>query len=966
MSVNFDRRNFLKFSAGAGAGLVLPNFTTVGGLHAQTLLGKPVRTYTDWQDVYRSQWTWDKVVRGTHILNCWYQAHCSWDVYVKDGLVFREEQAGEYEKINDELPDYNPRGCQKGGCYSERIYDPTRVTHPLRRVGPRGGNKWERVSWDEALTDIADTWLDVAVKEGTDRVVWDVGPGVDAGDQTIGLNRLSTLAQCPNLDQNGEIGDGRRGTLETFGKIFLEHSADDYFYSDLILFWAGNPLYTQIPNAHFLTEAKYRGARIISIASDYNASATKADLWIPVKAGTDAALAMGVAYLLVKNGKIDRDFVVEQTDMPLLVREDNGHFLTDADLKDGGDASQFYVFDETSKEVRKLPRKNLKLGKLRPALEAQTEAKLKDGSSVRLRTVFDRLRVRLADYTPEKAAEMCGTTPQMVIRLAAEIGAAKRMRNITQSTHSKLYHGNLSERAIILVFALTGNIGRKGAGFSGFPLLHADGLSSVITAKKIEDFKAGPSPVMMKMIGDRVAAGEHLEKVIQELGTVVFRPGSVPQRVSIQTPGTLFWQVHAGVSELSDNAPDWNRGLKRTVKEHLDESLAKGWQTCTPKPGDDPRILFSIVSNPFRRIRGNQKLTEVLLPKLYKYVVLDSRMNSSTRFADYVLPIAAWYESTRFKWVTPLSPYLVLTNKATPALGQSKTDYETIYLLTKKIQERAIARGIKVVKSSHGLDIDFSKIYDELTMDGAAAENDSEMLLKQSFEHGKQFGEVTWDQFKEKGFARFTRIPMGGGPAGNSCEIPKNDSMVALTYHTVRKDPYPTTTRRIQFYLDHPLYHEYDEVLPRHKNPPTLGGDYPLILTGGKTRWSIHSAWRDSRIMMRLHRPEPYVVISVEDAARRGIKEMDWIRVHNDTGEFQARAAVSPTMRPGQTLMYHAWERHQFRGKGDMNSVSPSPINPVELAGGPGQHLTYHMSEGQASMFDRESRVEIERMEAAL
>ena len=191
MSVNFDRRNFLKFSAGIGAGLVLPSFTAVGGLNAQTLLGKPVRAYTDWQDVYRSQWTWDKVVRGTHMVNCWYQAHCSWDVYVKDGLVFREEQAGEYEKVNDELPDYNPRGCNKGGCYSERIYDPTRVTHPLRRVGPRGGNKWERVSWDEALSDIADTWLDVAVKEETDRVVLDVGPGFDAGDMTTALMRMS-------------------------------------------------------------------------------------------------------------------------------------------------------------------------------------------------------------------------------------------------------------------------------------------------------------------------------------------------------------------------------------------------------------------------------------------------------------------------------------------------------------------------------------------------------------------------------------------------------------------------------------------------------------------------------------------------------------------------------------------------------------------------------------------------------
>ena len=110
MSTNFDRRNFLKLSSGAGAGMALHSFAAVGGQPAKALLGKPVPAYSDWKDVYRKQWTWDKVVRGTHIVNCWYQAHCAWDVYVKDGLVFREEQAAEYEKVNDELPDYNPRG----------------------------------------------------------------------------------------------------------------------------------------------------------------------------------------------------------------------------------------------------------------------------------------------------------------------------------------------------------------------------------------------------------------------------------------------------------------------------------------------------------------------------------------------------------------------------------------------------------------------------------------------------------------------------------------------------------------------------------------------------------------------------------------------------------------------------------------------------------------------------------------
>ena len=61
--------------------------------------------YGDWRDVYRDRWTWDKVVRSTHFVNCWYQAHCSWNVYVKDGVVWREEQVADYPQTNAEVPD---------------------------------------------------------------------------------------------------------------------------------------------------------------------------------------------------------------------------------------------------------------------------------------------------------------------------------------------------------------------------------------------------------------------------------------------------------------------------------------------------------------------------------------------------------------------------------------------------------------------------------------------------------------------------------------------------------------------------------------------------------------------------------------------------------------------------------------------------------------------------------------------
>ncbi len=91
-------------------------------------------------------------MRCTNVVNCCYQRNCSWDVFVKDGLVLREEQAGEYPQVSPDVPDFNPRGCQKGACYSALMYAPDRLTHPLRRVGERGSGRFKRVSWDEALS----------------------------------------------------------------------------------------------------------------------------------------------------------------------------------------------------------------------------------------------------------------------------------------------------------------------------------------------------------------------------------------------------------------------------------------------------------------------------------------------------------------------------------------------------------------------------------------------------------------------------------------------------------------------------------------------------------------------------------------------------------------------------------------------------------------------------------------------
>jgi nitrate reductase alpha subunit len=155
---------------------------------------------------------------------------------------------------------------------------------------------------------------------------------------------------------------------------------------------------------------------------------------------------------------------------------------------------------------------------------------------------------------------------------------------------------------------------------------------------------------------------------------------------------------------------------------------------------------------------------------------------------------------------------------------------------------------------------------------------------------------------------------------------------------------------------------ELGEELPIHKDPVTSGGEYPLIMTGGHNRHSIHASFRTNPLMLQLERGEPVIFLSKIDARQRGIEDSDLVRVHNDIGEFRIRAKIAPGVRPGQVIVYHAWENYQFEGGMGHRNVIATPMNPVELAGG-----YFHIQPAPAILQpghnDRDTRVEVVRVQ---
>ena len=536
MAMQVTRRSLL---AGAGGALVLSmgylgwRATQGGGgpSPAPAAAGSPITrvAYQSFEDIWRAKWRWDSVAKGTHFVNCWYQRGCNWNVYVKDGIVWREEQSGTYEPIDPKIPDYNPRGCNKGACYSERMYDGARMRHPLKRVGERGAGKWQRVSWDEALNDIADKMIDAMVSDdGPGSVIWDQGTAQTNGGAGFAMMRTALVLDTPVLDVNTEIGDHRPGFCVTTGKMVHCSSSDDLFYSDLILIWGGNPIYTQIPNAHFITEARYNGARVITIAPDYSASSIHADQWVPVKVGSDAALGLGMAQVMIAESLYNKRYVQEQTDLPLLTRVDNGRFLRGSDLKAGGAEDAFYCYDLASKRPVEVSKRTLELGALDPALEGEFEIDTSQGK-LRVRPVFAQLREHLQQYEPQKASPLCGVDPETIRQLARDLAKARAATCISQSNFSKYYHGVEMERAQLLCFALAGQMGRKGAGYMSFPYLSVDGVDGLANLKGAGNPKLQLAALGLKLaphfIADKLR-GQTKEMTIYDLARDEFRHGA--------------------------------------------------------------------------------------------------------------------------------------------------------------------------------------------------------------------------------------------------------------------------------------------------------------------------------------------------------------------------------------------------------------------------------------------------------
>jgi nitrate reductase alpha subunit len=312
-----------------------------------------------WEDGYRHRWQHDKVVRSTHGANC--TGSCSWKIYVKGGIVTWETQQTDYPRTRPELPNHEPRGCSRGASYSWYLYSGNRVKYPLVRsrllklwrearalrspvaawasivespakravyTRKRGFGGFVRATWDEVNEIIAAANAYTVKTYGPDRVIgFSPIPAMSMVSYAAGSRYLSLLGGvCMSFYD--WYCDLPPASPQTWGEQTDVPESADWYNAGFLILWGSNVPQTRTPDAHFYTEARYRGAKSVVISPDYSEASKFADLWLSVKQGTDAALAMAMGHVILKEYYVDRqvpyfvDYVRKYTDMPMLVRLD--------------------------------------------------------------------------------------------------------------------------------------------------------------------------------------------------------------------------------------------------------------------------------------------------------------------------------------------------------------------------------------------------------------------------------------------------------------------------------------------------------------------------------------------------------------------------------------------------------------------------------------------------------------------
>jgi len=363
----------------------------------------PPETWDDWVEYEANAWP-HRVARHYFVIptvcfNC--EAACGLLAYV-------DKESGEIRKLegNPVHPASRGRNCAKGPATINQVYDPERILYPLKRAGRRGEGRWERVTWDEALDDIGSRIRQAIVEDRKTEIMYHVGrPGEDGYTERV--------LQCWGVDGHNShtnicSAGARAGYAFWMG---YDRPAPDHSNARFIMLLSSHLETGHYfnPHAQRIIEAKMKGARIAVLDPRLSNTASHADYWLPTWPGSEGAVLLAMANVILQEALFDREFVRKWTNWEEFLRLERVAPVT------------FDAFLEALREI------------YRP-------------------------------YTPEFAQEESGVPAETIVEVAHEIGRAGSAfaAHVWRSAAAGNLGGWQVARALFLLNVLTGSVGTVG------------------------------------------------------------------------------------------------------------------------------------------------------------------------------------------------------------------------------------------------------------------------------------------------------------------------------------------------------------------------------------------------------------------------------------------------------------------------------------------------------------------------
>lgn len=361
--------------------------------------------------------------------------------------------------------------CPKGKAAPELVYHPDRLTRPMRRTSPKGVSPatWEPIEWDEALMEITDHIGRIRTDHGAEQVAFSVTTpsGTHMSDSISWVERFIRAFGSPNTIYGTEVCNWHKDIASklTYG---TDIGTPDFAQTDCVLLWGHNPAATWLARSVEIQHAIRRGAKLVVIDPRPTLYARRADCWLQVLPGTDQALALGIANLLLQSGRFDTKFVREWTNATFLVREDTGEFLRQSDLPSGGDSEVLNAILQNGTDLLSY---DTKTGTWEDncadaALLESRNVETADGV-VGCRTALQIFADAAAEYPPARVEEVTGISQEQLSAATDILAQSASVAYYAWNGVGQSVTATQTDRAISILYGLTGNYGRAGGNVPG-------------------------------------------------------------------------------------------------------------------------------------------------------------------------------------------------------------------------------------------------------------------------------------------------------------------------------------------------------------------------------------------------------------------------------------------------------------------------------------------------------------------